>query len=237
MTTTYYLAGPMSGHAEHNFPAFHEAAATLRATGYGVVSPAEVDEAEGFDHEAAADVVPGSAAWGGYLARDLALIAREDVSGVVVLPGWESSTGAGWEVAWARQLGKPVLAYPLLTEVTGGHGNDGKSEERITNPATGGQKGRKPQRYELLPWPAVGEVAEVYAFGATKYDDHNWLRGYAWSLSYGAMLRHLALFWGGEDRDPESGLPHVAHAAFHCLALLTYAREHPELDDRPRVPR
>lgn len=107
------------------------------------------------------------------------------------------------------------------------------SEQRITNEVTGGEKGRKPQRFELLPWGALGRVAEVYAFGAEKYDEHNWRRGFDWSLSFGAMQRHLAAYWEGEDNDPESGLPHLAHAAFHVLGLLTFADECPELDDRP----
>lgn len=106
------------------------------------------------------------------------------------------------------------------------------TEERIVNPRTGGEKGRKPQRFELIPMGAMGKVAEVYGFGASKYADHNWRRGYDWSLSLGAAFRHMAAFLEGEDLDPESGLPHPAHAVFHMLALLTFMVEHPELDDR-----
>lgn len=38
-----YLSGPMAGLPEHNFPAFHAHAAQLRAAGYDVVNPAEID--------------------------------------------------------------------------------------------------------------------------------------------------------------------------------------------------
>jgi hypothetical protein len=108
----------------------------------------------------------------------------------------------------------------------------GTGEVRVTNPDTGGEKGMKPERFGLLPWGALGTVARVYHYGAGKYAPHNWRRGYAWSLSYEAAFRHLAAFVEGEDLDPESGLPHLAHATFHLLALLVFMVEHPELDDR-----
>ena len=108
-------------------------------------------------------------------------------------------------------------------------------EVRVTDPETGGQKGTKPQRWELVPMQAVARIAEVYAYGAQKYDDHNWRKGYAWSLSFGAMLRHLAAWQEGENADPESGLSHLAHAGFHVLALLYYAEHFPAKDDRPSV--
>lgn len=108
------------------------------------------------------------------------------------------------------------------------------TEVTITDPSTGGMKGRKPERYELIPWEAMDEVARVYAFGATKYDDDNWRKGYSWRLSIGALIRHVKDFVIGRDKDEESGLHPLAHAVFHCLALITWATEHPEKDDRYR---
>lgn len=106
------------------------------------------------------------------------------------------------------------------------------SEARVVDPTTGGEKGQKPARFDLLPAAALFKVAAHYGVGAAKYDDHNWRRGYAWSLSFGAMMRHAWAFWHGEDDDPETGTPHMAAVVFHALALLTFADEHPELDDR-----
>lgn len=89
-------------------------------------------------------------------------------------------------------------------------------------------------RTDLLPAEALFRIAEVLGFGAGKYDAHNWRAGIAFSRVYGAALRHLLAWNDGEDNDKESGLNHLAHAGCCILFLLTYLREHPELDDRYR---
>jgi len=104
-------------------------------------------------------------------------------------------------------------------------------EKRITS-STGGQKGRKEQRMELLPPKALMALSEIYARGAEKYDDYNYLRGYDWSLAYGAMQRHLNLWQSGEDIDSESGKHHLLHAAWHALTLWTFQQEELGTDDR-----
>ena len=107
-------------------------------------------------------------------------------------------------------------------------------EVRVVDPVTGGEKGSKPERFDLIPWEALEEVARVYSFGARKYDDHNWRKGMKWSLAYAAAFRHMAKFVQGETHDPESGLHHLAHAAFHMLTLITYTMKGLGTDDRPR---
>src|SRR4051812_43551802 len=82
------------------------------------------------------------------------------------------------------------------------HKGGGMSTEiRHTDPTTGGQKGVKLARFSLVPWDAVWKVAEHFGVGARKYEDRNWERGYAWHLSYDALMRHLTAWWHGEDRD------------------------------------
>lgn len=87
-------------------------------------------------------------------------------------------------------------------------------------------------RMELLSGIALQEVAKVLAFGATKYDAHNWRGGLKWSRILGAALRHIFAYLGGEDKDPETGLSHIAHAACCMMFLLEYEVTHKELDDR-----
>lgn len=98
--------------------------------------------------------------------------------------------------------------------------------------STGGEKGTKDERYDLIPVEALGKVARHFGVGARKYADHNWRKGYEWSKSYAAMQRHATQFWGGEDIDAETGSPHMAAVAFHALALLVFMDDHRAFDDR-----
>lgn len=107
--------------------------------------------------------------------------------------------------------------------------------------ATGGQKEAKDAELFTAPPDALLELAKVYSYGAhKKYAPHNYRLGYPWSYIYNALFRHVLASMKGEDEDPESGLLHMAHAAWHCLALVQFLidqREgrHPkEFDDRFR---
>lgn len=107
-----------------------------------------------------------------------------------------------------------------------------QTKEVIHTSETGGQKGLKQERFDLVPANPLEEVARVYGFGASKYSDNNWRKGYPWGWSLGACLRHISAFRRGEDRDPESGLHHLAHAAFHLLALMEFQATGTGTDDR-----
>lgn len=91
MSPYIYICGPMTGLPEYNYPAFHAAAAELRAQGWHVVNPAE-------NAEPTAPQVRGAA-----------LLA--------LLPGWHQSRGAQAEVSLANDLGIPC--YPLHEVVAG----------------------------------------------------------------------------------------------------------------------
>ena len=91
-------------------------------------------------------------------------------------------------------------------------------------------------RHDLLSGYALNELARVAAYGSVKYDDHNWRKGIKWSRTFSAALRHLWAFWRGEDIDPESGMPHLAHAMWNCMVMLEYTVTHPANDDRWKDP-
>lgn len=85
---------------------------------------------------------------------------------------------------------------------------------------------------EQLGVNAFAETCDVLTFGAGKYDAHNWRQGMQWSRLIAAALRHIDAHHRGVVLDPETGLPHVAHALCCILFLMDYKSSHPELDDR-----
>lgn len=74
-------------------------------------------------------------------------------------------------------------------------------------------------RYDLIPPEFLDDTAKVLTYGAMKYAPRNWEKGMAWGRVFGALMRHMWAWWRGQKLDPETGLPHLAHAAC-CIAFL-----------------
>ena len=94
---TVYIAGPMSGLPDFNYPAFNAVAAELRAEGQTVVNPAENDS--------------GSTGqpWEFYMR--LGLIGLMQCDEIMLLPGWENSPGACLEHHVAEALGMRISKW------------------------------------------------------------------------------------------------------------------------------
>lgn len=92
-----YLGGPMTGHPEHNYPAFTAAAAVLRAKGYEVINPAENDDGD------------ASNTWDYYMRQNIIHILNVDA--IIVLPGWEDSFGCTFECLLGYLLKVPSYEY------------------------------------------------------------------------------------------------------------------------------
>lgn len=88
-----YIAGPMTGLPDHNYPAFFEAEEQLKAAGYEIENPARNE-------------VHGDASWLGFVRMSLVQISRVD--GIALLPGWSTSKGARIEEDLGQKLGFPV---------------------------------------------------------------------------------------------------------------------------------
>lgn len=249
-----YLAGPMSGHTAFNIPAFDEAAGTLRARGYEVVSPAEVDgettravllHSQSGSH---ADLPPEDGGWSAYLERDREILRSGGFDAIVTLPGWERSPGANREVGICEGLGIPRYDYSPSSELgfstsASLHGDslydaDGKFITHESNPlrqrqSTGGVKdNRGKSRVDLIPFNVLMRVGQVLGFGAAKYKPHNWRLGLSYSDTIGSALRHVFAFAEGEDTDPESGQCHVDNAITQLIFLSEYHHTKTGIDDR-----
>ena len=89
-----YVAGPMTGLPEQNYPAFHKAAAVLRAAGHEVINPAE-------------NPPPACGTWLGYMRMSVPQVAEVDC--VATLPGWQNSPGAQLEHHIAEKMGLKIM--------------------------------------------------------------------------------------------------------------------------------
>ena len=126
-----YVAGPMRGIEHFNFPAFDQAAEWLRGkrSDLYVVSPADMDRALGFNEEEE-DVVVDSAFIADAMRRDLRVVTH--CHSLLLLRGWEDSTGANneafvaracgaelWEADYVHSKSGEVCGYHLLSEGRG----------------------------------------------------------------------------------------------------------------------
>ena len=89
-----YLAGPMSGIPQHNYPLFNRVAKMLREQGHEVFNPAENQD----------DGARRSRAY--YMRLDIPALLACDA--LVALPDWEGSRGANLEMWIAIDLEMPV---------------------------------------------------------------------------------------------------------------------------------
>jgi hypothetical protein len=102
--TTLYVAGPMTGLPEFNYPAFHAAADELRSRGYTVLNPAD-NKPESNDPT-----------WADWMRLGLGQVLQAD--GVALLDGWTKSKGALLEYHVADRLGLPCLHVNAWLHIT-----------------------------------------------------------------------------------------------------------------------
>jgi len=67
-------------------------------------------------------------------------------------------------------------------------------------------------KYSVFPNSVLEDVIRVMMFGANKYGMDNWKLCEDPTRYYDAGRRHEESWKSGEKFDPESGLPHLAHA-------------------------
>jgi hypothetical protein len=248
----------MRGVPYWNFPAFDKATGDLRAQGWTVFSPAEHDRSLGAiaPEDGSGDFESLNAC----LEWDFARIAESDA--IVVLPGWETSTGVHWEMTVAYALGRLALEYPSLRpvkvpdsikhpcappELRSDHFHEasdllpqsyvatGDDEIRVVDPETGGEKGSKLAAMDLLPWDAMYDLAKHFGQNAESHGGKYPDRN--WEKGYKWSLGIAAMLrhlalWLEGEELDEEGMPHIRAVHWHASVLHAYTLRGVGTDDR-----
>lgn len=100
--------------------------------------------------------------------------------------------------------------------------DSGKREQFDTGSQRDTQEGKP--RYDLIPPKPLKRLAELYARGAEKYEEHNWHKGQYTSRILASLMRHLEAYRLG-DREED----HLSGVAWNCFALMEF--EGTDMDD------
>lgn len=225
-----YIAGRMRGEKDFNFSLFDSTADRLRSLGHLVFSPAEHDRDVCGDTFKSETGDPNDLTNGFDLAKAFEWDAKtiiHDVDTVVFLDGYQDSVGAMAEMAIAKLMGRGLLDQNLTPIF------DALETAKPSNPkdCLGSLK------VPLHLWPETATVMGSLGLldGALKYGRANFrVIGIRYSIYIDALRRHVNALFEGEDLDPDSGLPHEAHA-LACLAIIIDAKAAGKLTDDRQV--
>lgn len=103
MKKSIYLAGPMTGIRNFNYPAFYRTADILRRRGWDVVNPAELGDAIGTPE----DINSNPRMLATLMRIELHAIA--DCDAIALMTDWHKSVGAKKELELALKLNKEVI--------------------------------------------------------------------------------------------------------------------------------
>ena len=117
----YYLAGPMQGRPQFNYPLFDSVSKALRKIGYDIISPSEMDDDEvraaalaSPDGKPQDKTLVADKTWGDFLSRDVKMIADE-LDAIILLPEWDTSKGANLEAFVSVMVGNPAWTVDPTT--------------------------------------------------------------------------------------------------------------------------
>lgn len=207
----------MTGKPLFNFPEFDRVRDLWKLFGWTVVSPADMNRENGFDPSNPYLEPPTLTKEFQEEALRRDVEALLDVNAVVMLDGWQHSTGARAEYCIARWRHIPVYDergnfIPSLFDGL-------KPAKDDDDPKA--VEGSKKCPMDLLPPIALLHTAWVLGHGAEKYGPWNWrTSGIKQSTYVAAMLRHIMAMHSGAWEDADSGIPHAAHIAASCAILM-----------------
>lgn len=106
--------------------------------------------------------------------------------------------------------------FPIEIDLAGAH----LASENMVASNTGTKYDAGKLRLDLIHPEVLEALGKVYTYGATKYGDRNWENGLDEDRLIAASRRHQLAYAKGEQLDQESGLPHLAQAAWCLLTII-----------------
>lgn len=205
-----YIAGPMTGIPEFNFPAFNAAAAAWRAAGWEVLNPAE-------SFEGRTDLP-----YEEYVDHDIDLL--QSCQAIAMLPGWNGANARGsvWELALSKKLLR-LIAYDATAPVPP---PARASEPGMMLSADSAERKGTPVITGVLDYfpLAIAAVARLSKAGNDKHNPGqplHWSRGKSFDHA-DCIGKHLI------DRgtiDPDNGMSHSVSMVWRALAFLELEEE------------
>lgn len=178
----------------------------------------------------------------GYIAWAAGLVGRPILGGVIKETG-DFRAYRKMPVPSAAQAAGLERDVPPVHHSTAGCGESAQAKvvasqiaenTKLSNPKDMVGSSKVPMH--LFPSSATALGALALLDGALKYGRGNWRAvGVRSSIYYDAAQRHLMKWFEGEDTDPDSGLPHLAHA-LACIAILVDAKAAGKLNDDRAYP-
>lgn len=103
---------------------------------------------------------------------------------------------------------------------------------RKTNKVGGYRNNSGKLRWSLVDFEALEDMVRALEHGEKEYGEDNWKKGLKTHEIFESLMRHLIAYIGGEDIDPESGLPHTGHILSNAMFLAYMHKFKPEFDTR-----
>jgi len=91
------------------------------------------------------------------------------------------------------------------------------------------------QRWDLIDPEWTRNIAQIYQYGAVKYEADNWKKVEPYRY-YSALNRHIDEYWAGNKYDSESGFHHLYHAAWNCIALQWFDKNNVSTEIKSTIP-
>jgi nucleoside 2-deoxyribosyltransferase len=117
---------------------------------------------------------------------------------------------------------------PVFIQSKGWSENKYKSE---TDSERGLRFNEGKPKWSLIDFDSLEGIVRVLEYGTKKYEKDNWKKGMPVSEVLESLLRHVFAILRGEEKDKESGLPHIWHVQTNAMFVDYMIKNKPEFND------